>query len=135
MPNMVRLLAALAAAAALAGCGSVDAPSNQVSETFTGTLSPASQVSHPFSVSKTGEMTLTLNSLTPRPVLGFITMAIGDQIADTCSPIFGYIVSQAGIGQPYSFPQITKGSYCVLVADANAVLTANAAYSVQLLHP
>lgn len=135
MVKIVRLLALCATLASLAACGSVDSPSQLTSEDFTGTLSPSAQVSHPFSVSKTGEMQLTLQSLTPRPVVGFVSLSIGSPVGSDCSPFTGYFVAQAATGQQYAFPQISKGSYCVLIADSNFALTAPVAYSVRLLHP
>jgi hypothetical protein len=135
MRMMVRLLFALAVAASLAACGGVDSPSSQTATDFTGTLAPGDQQFMTFSVGKTGEMQLTLQSLTPRPVIGFLAMAVGQPAGSICSPIFGYIVAQAAIGQNYSFPQITKGSYCVLIADSTVALTQPAAFSVRLLHP
>jgi hypothetical protein len=135
MVTFGRLLAVVLVATMLSACGSVDAPSNQASETFSGTLSPGGQVSHNFSVSKTGEMQLVLQSLTPRPVVGFIALAIGVPSGATCSPLSGYVVSQAALSQTYSFAQITKGSYCVLVIDANLALLSDASYTVHLSHP
>jgi outer membrane lipoprotein SlyB len=135
MFKMARLLTAVAVAVSLAACGSVDSPSNEVSENFTGTVDPLGQASNTFSVSKTGEMQLTLLSLTPRPVVGFIALAIGQPVGTSCAPAAGYVVQQAAVGQQYAFPQISKGSYCVLVADANGVLTASAVYTLRLLHP
>jgi len=80
-------------------------------------------------------MQMTLTSLTPRPVVGFIALAIGLPAGSLCSPMAGYIVSQAAVGQQYSFGQVVKGSYCLLVADANNVLTSNAAFTVRFTHP
>jgi hypothetical protein len=135
MFKMARLLTAVAVAVSLAACGGIDSPSNQASQDFTGTVDPLGQASHTFSVSKTGEMQLTLLSLTPRPVVGFIALAIGQPVGAGCAPAAGYVVQQAAVGQQYAFPQISKGTYCVLVADANGVLTASAVYTVRLLHP
>ena len=135
MLKTVRLLTALAVAVSLAACGGVDSPSNQISQDFTGTVDPLGQTSNPFSVSKTGEMQLTLLSLTPRPVVGFIALAIGQPVGTACVPASGYVVQQAAVGQQYSFPQISKGSYCVLVADANGVLASTATFSIRLVHP
>lgn len=135
MRNLVRLLTAFAFAATTAACGGVDSPSSQTATDFSGTLAPGDQQSTNFSVSKTGEMQLTLQSLTPRPVLGFLALAVGQPSGSLCSPIFGYIVNQAAVGQTYAFPQITKGTYCLLIADSNLALTQPAAFSVRLLHP
>lgn len=134
MPKIFRLLAAVAFAGVLAACGGVESPSQQTAIDFTGVLDPGGSQFTTFSVSKTGEMQLTLQSLTPRPVLGFLWMAIGQPSGASCSRIIGYI-AQAVIAQPISFPQITKGSYCLMISDDNAVLTQSTSFSVRLLHP
>jgi hypothetical protein len=135
MRKLLHLLAAAAVAGSLAACGGVDSPSTQTSEDFTGTVDPLGQASQPFSVSKTGEMQITLQSLTPRPVVGFIAIAVGIPAGAACSPLAGYFVQQTAVGTPYAFPQITKGAYCLLVADANGVLTTTATWTARVSHP
>lgn len=135
MRKIVRLLGAAAMAASLAACSGVASPSSQTPDDFSGTLDPLGQASKNFSVSKTGEMQLTLQSLTPRPVVGFIAVAIGQPVGAVCQPFGGYYVSQAAVGQQYAFPQIQKGTYCMLIADANAILTTQVTFSMRLLHP
>jgi hypothetical protein len=135
MKNLLRLLAAFVFALSMTACGGVDSPSSQTPLDFSGTLPPAGRQSVPFSVSKTGEMQLTLQTLNPRPVLGFLELAVGQPIGSDCAEIFGYLVTQAAVGQTYSFPQITKGSYCLLIADSSLVLSQPAAFNVRLLHP
>ena len=138
IPAMVKTFHALAAvvfAVSLAACNSVNSPSDETTETFADILPPAGQVSKNFSVEKTGEMQMTLQSLTPRPVVGFIALAVGQPVSGGCSPILGYVVTQAAVGQQYAFGSINKGSYCIIVADPNAILTVSAAFSVQYIHP
>ena len=135
MRYIARLLATSGLALSLAACGSVTSPSQLTALDFTGTLDPLGQVSQTFSVSKTGEMQVTLQSLTPRPVVGFISIAVGLPAGALCQALSGYYISQTAIGQQYAFPQIAKGSYCLLILDGNAALTATASFSVHLLHP
>jgi hypothetical protein len=135
MRKMLHLLAALGVAVSLAGCGGLESPSTQTTEDFSGTLEPLGQASKNFSVSKTGEMQVTLLSLTPRPVVGFVAVAIGASAGETCQPLPGYVVQQAAVNTPYAFPQIYKGSYCLLIADANAALTTTATWSARVSHP
>jgi hypothetical protein len=135
MPKIVRLLASVALATSLAACGGIDSPSTQTTEDFNGTLDPLGTASKTFSIAKTGEMQVTLQSLAPRPVVGFIALAVGTPAGTSCSPIGSYVVSQAAVGTPYSFPQVVKGSYCVIVADAAGVLTTQATFSVKVSHP
>jgi len=135
MLKLARLVAAVSFALSLAACGGVDSPSNATAEDFSGSLAPAGQVSRTFSVSKTGEMQVTLQSLTPRPVVGFVAIALGTPVGTDCAPALNYIVSQAAVGQQYSMGQIQKGSYCILVADSNAILTTTTAFTIHFLHP
>jgi len=135
MPKFLRLLGTVTVAASLAACGSVAAPSNSTSEDFADTLQPGGQVSRNFSVSKTGEMTVTLQSLTPRPVVGFVTLAVGTPAGTSCAPYGSYYVAQAAVGQQYAFPQIVKGSYCLWVADTQAILPQAATFAVRFTHP
>lgn len=135
MLKLVRLLAAIAVAASLAACGGVNSPSTQSTEDFSGTLDPQGQSFKTFTVSKTGEMQLTLQSLTPRPVLGFVSLGIGSPAGTVCQPLLGYLVSQAAVGTPYSFPTIVKGTYCVVIADANVILSSQVSWAVRLSHP
>jgi hypothetical protein len=135
MPKFLYVLAVVAVAGSLAGCSGVSTPSSETTEEFSDTLVPQGQVFRTFSVGKTGEMLMTLTTLNPRPVVGFIALAVGTPAGSSCSAIPGYIVSQAAIGQQYSFGQVVKGSYCLLVADANSALTSNAAFTVRFTHP
>jgi len=135
MLKIARLLTAVAAAVSMAACGGIASPSSQTSTDFSGVVQPLGQASKEFSVSKTGELEITLQSLSPRPVVGFLAVAVGQPTGGFCAALGAYIVSQAATGQQYAFPQITRGTYCVLVADANGVLTAPAAFTLRLVHP
>jgi hypothetical protein len=119
----------------LASCGSVTSPSQLAPLDFTGSLDPAGTASMNFSVDKLGEMQMTLQSLTPRPVIGFISIAVGQPVGATCSPLAGYYVTQAAIGQQYAFSQIQKGAYCLYAADSNGILTATTTFTIHVLHP
>lgn len=135
MFKFLRLLGALTIATSLAACGSVAAPSNSAAEDFADTLQPGGQMSKNFSVSKTGEMLVTLQSLNPRPVVGFVTLAVGSPVGTGCAPYGSYYVAQAAVGQQYSFPQIVKGSYCLWVADTQGILPQAATFAVRFTHP
>lgn len=134
MLTMARLIAAVAMAATFAACSGVSSPSTQTQEDFTGTLDPGGQASKAFSVSKTSEMSMTLVSLSPRPVLGFLGLAVGTPVGTSCSPYGAYVVAQAAVGQNYALGQLVKGSYCVLVIDANGILTTPASFTIRIVH-
>ena len=135
MRHLLRFAAMSCLALSVSACGSVTSPSQLTPLDFSGTLAVLGQANQQFSVSKTGEMQLTLQSLAPRPVVGFVAVAIGLPSGTDCSPLSGYYLAQAAVGQQYAFPQISKGTYCLLIADANAALTATASFSLHLLHP
>ena len=135
MRYLTSLVAMCGFTLSLGACGSVTSPSQLTTLDFSGTLDPGGQVSQTFSVAKTGEMQVTLQTLSPRPVVGFLAIAVGLPAGSVCSPLAGYYLSQTAIGQQYSFSQISKGSYCLVVADANAALTASASFAIRLLHP
>jgi len=135
MRYLARLAMLCVVTGSLAACGSVTSPSSLTAFDFTGSIDPLGSSFQSFSVGKTGEMQLTLQSLTPRPVVGFVTVAIGTPVGSVCSPYSAYYITQTAVGQQYAFGQVTKGSYCVLIADNNAVLTQSAAFSIHLLHP
>lgn len=135
MVKIFPALVALILAVSLAACNSVNSPSDETTDDFTDVLPPAGQVSKNFSVSKNGEMQMTLMSLTPRPVVGFIALAVGTPQTSGCAPLAGYVVTQAAIGQQYAFGQINKGAYCILAADPNGILTTSAAFTVKYTHP
>ena len=135
MRTLARLTALCGLACSLMSCGSVTSPSQLAALDFTGTIDPLGQASLNFTVDKLGEMQLTLQSLSPRPVVGFISVAVGIPAGSLCSPLAAYYVTQTAIGQQYAFAQIQKGSYCLYVADNNAVLTTTATFTIHLLHP
>jgi hypothetical protein len=135
MRTLVRLVVAVAAAATLAACGGVATPSSLTQEDFSGSVDPAGTANKQFSVAKTGEMQFTLQSLTPRPVVGFLSVAVGQPSGTDCLPFATYLYPQVALGQQYSFPSITKGSYCLMIYDANAILTASTSFAIHFAHP
>lgn len=135
MLKLVRLLAAVAVAVSLSACGGVSSPSTQTTEDFSGTLDPQGQSFKIFSVSKTGELQFTLQSLSPRPVLGFISLAIGVPSGSVCQALAQYYVPQAVVGTTTPLGSIVKGSYCVVLADSNSILAGQVSWTLRLSHP
>ena len=135
MRTFARFTALCGLACSLLSCGSVTSPSQLTALDFVGTIDPLGQTSLNFNVDKLGEMQFTLQSLAPRPVVGFISVAVGVPAGSLCSPLAAYYVAQTAIGQQYAFAQIQKGAYCLYVSDNNAALTATATFAIHLLHP
>ena len=135
MSTFLRLSAAVVFALSLAACSSVTSPSSLVQEDYSDTLQAGGSAFKAFSVSKTGEMQVTLQALNPRLVVGFIQLGVGVQSGSVCAPMAGYVVGQAAVGQQYSLSQIVKGSYCVFVADASGLITQPTSFTVHFAHP
>ncbi len=134
MLKLVRFLAAVAVSVSLAACGGVSSPSTQSSEDFSGTLDPLGQSFKTFSASKTGELQVTLQTLTPRPVVGFVVLALGAPANGGCS-LLRYVALQAAVGTPYSSYVDIKGTYCIIVADANGILPSQVSWTMRVSHP
>ena len=132
--------AAVLAAAALAtiSCGgSVTDPSQNVTDTFTGTITPVKLggsgqgQTHTFNVSNGGEYTVKVTAMTPNfssQVL--VTLANGSGC--------GVLVNQqyAGVGlQALTGPIYQTGQYCVLLSDNLGVMTVVENYTVTVSHP
>src|SRR6266545_7160302 len=69
----------------------------QKTETFTGTVQPMSSDAHPFTVTQTGELDVTLTAAGP-PATIFMGLGIGTPAADgSCTPIQNAAIqTQAG---------------------------------------
>lgn len=125
--------------AAVAGCSNDDdASSNptaptatQITETFTGTVSPNGSTTYAF-IANTGAITATLTTVTPEDAV--IGMALGEWNATTelCQLRLtndGAIKGKLLIGSA----QVTQ-NYCVRVSDATGQLTGPVEFEVTLLH-
>jgi hypothetical protein len=126
-------VAALAAAALFTtSCGGIVDPSKNQMQEFSGTVTPQGFTPHPFSVNKTGEISIKITALAPlnNVPLGIIwAQAAGD---GSCVSVI-----QSGIGNlgvPAITGQIFSGNYCVLVYDLG-ILTAPETYTIVVSHP
>jgi hypothetical protein len=135
MQKMVRLLGVIAVSLSLASCGGVASPSSYPPDDFTGNIAPGGQASRAFTVSKTGEMQVTLTALSPAPRVGFLAVGVGQYVGNTCQPSPSFYSTQTPVGQALSFGTIPEGSYCIVVLDVNLALTATATFTVEMLHP
>ena len=132
-------VAALLAAAALAAgsCNKVTSPSQNQSETFTGTITPTSLggtgqgQQHPFNVPNGGEFTVKVTSMTPSFSSYFgVYMGMGSGC--------GIVVAQNTFSlvnvQALSGPIYQTGQYCVQVYDEGYMTTAEN-YTIVVSHP
>src|SRR5438045_4787249 len=125
-----RLAVALVAVVLAAGCkGPVD-PSQNKTETFTGTVQPVNiGVAHPFDIQNLGEITVSLTALTPGNVAAGI--AYGQPQGAACFPIQQNAVGTSSIGRTALSGQILlKGTYCVVVFDPSGILLNIAPWTV-----
>jgi hypothetical protein len=135
MRTTARIIGTLIVAAAMTACHGVTEPSSYPDDNFSGTIQPGGETDRAFNVGSTGEMTMTLQSLTPTPQVGFLWMGVGQYAGSSCSPLTGYYTTQAPLNQVFSFSTITKGSYCMFVSDGSTVLKQAATFTVNTKHP
>jgi hypothetical protein len=126
------VLALTAAALLTISCGGIVDPSKNQMEMFSGTVNPQGFAQHPFSVNKTGEISIKITALAPlnNVPLGVIwAQAASD---GTCVSVIQSAV--ANLNLPAISGQIFSGNYCVLVYDLG-ILTAAETYTVLVSHP
>jgi hypothetical protein len=132
-----------AAAVAVAGliaasCGGIIDPSKNQVETFNGTLTIGGRFAHPFSASKTGEISVKITALAPisNTYVGLIwsqALSDGSCSADTIGGVYQQnAFSQVGL--PAISGQIVQGKYCLIVYDS-ITLTQAETYTVTVSHP
>jgi hypothetical protein len=117
-------------------CGGVVDPSNNQTENFSGTIQPLAAGGtgfvFPFNVSKSGEYSITVTSLTPATPNNIIGVGFGQFISGQCSP---FTLNQfAVVGRTGSAGAIQQGSWCAIVFDPG-ILTAPVTFQANVKHP
>src|SRR5712691_4806742 len=117
---------ALAAAGVLSiSCGGIVDPSKNQVETFSGTIIPGTGAVtyHPFSSSKTGEISVKFTALAPASSI-FVGVAwVQDGSGGSCTNNLGLIQSPNNFAQlnlPAISGQIISGKYCIGVFESAA---------------
>jgi len=118
-------------------CGGITDPSKNVTETFTGTLTPGGTSSaKPFNVTSTGEFTIKLTALSP--VSGTAVIGIDlyqDPSNGNCQSLALYQRNSfATLNVQALAGQIFANHYCVVVYDVGALTTATN-YTITVAHP
>ena len=139
--HVLRRLSAVLLIAVLAGaCGGFTDPSQNQTETFTGIVQPLGANVHAFTISNSGEFTISITAITPGNV--FLGVGYGQPAANgSCGLIQSNVVSSAQIGRTALSGQvIIKGQYCVVVFDPSGIagvapLPVAESYTVQVKHP
>ena len=125
-------LAVGAAALFTIGCrGIVDPSQNQI-ETFSGTVNPQGFSQHPFSVNRTGEISIKITALAPLNNVPVGIIWAQASSAGSCVAVIQSAIANLNI--PAIAGQIFSGNYCVLVYDLG-ILTAPETYTVLVSHP
>jgi len=135
-----RLAVALGVLIVAAGCkGPVD-PSQNKTETFSGTVQPQNIDVRNFEIQNLGEITIAVTALTPGNVA--LGVAYGQPSGANCFPQQQNAVSNTNIGRTALSGQIfIKGTYCVAVFDPSGVLlniapwTVAQNYTLTVSHP
>ena len=135
-----RLSAALIIVSIAAACGGFTDPSNNQTETFNGTVQPLGADSHLYTVSNSGEFTISVTSVTPGNV--FLGVGYGQPGANgSCGLIQSNVINSTQIGKTALSGQVLiKGQYCVVVFDPSGLagitpLPVAESYTVQVKHP
>jgi hypothetical protein len=124
----------LALAGALSvSCGGIVDPSQNKTDTFSGTVQPAGARAHAFSASNTGEIAIKILTLTPasQPVIG-LQWVQGD--GTNCNGGFLQVNQFATAGTTAINDRIIAGQYCVIVYDSVG-LTLPSNYTLTVSHP
>lgn len=137
MKTQVHPLALCLAAALMAGCGGVSSPSNNVNETFSGTVAPGTgstspPITHLFTVNRNGEMSARVTSITPNNAT-LIGLAFGQVFGGTCTEFTQSLLS--GLNRDVMvYPLYQRGDFCLRVFNGGGVNSAQN-YTVQVNHP
>ncbi len=129
----------LAAAVASSFCGgSVTDPSKNVTDTFTGTITPVKLggtgqgQTHTFNISSGGEYTIKVTAMTPAFNSNF---AVYLGTGSGCSLAVNQSVAALVGVQALTGPVFQTGQYCVIVSDYYGIMTAVENYTVTVNHP
>lgn len=130
--------ALLAAAFCTTSCGSVTDPSQNVTDTFNGTITPVrlggngQGSQHPFNVSAGGEYTIKVTAMNPNFNSAFaVTLANGSG----CGVLVNQTVTALVGVQALTGPVFQTGQYCVLISDYYGQMTVAENYTLTVNHP
>lgn len=132
-----RSVLALSLTAALCvGCSGISSPSNNQNDSFSGTVAPetgstTAPITHTFSVSKTGEMSARITSITPNNA-SLIGLALGNLVNGSCS-VYS-INNLTGLNRDVFISSVVKGNYCIQVFNGGGIAAAQS-YQLTVNHP
>ena|SRR5262245_6504888 len=123
------------------GCGGPTKPSDNVTDSFTGTVQPSSSDIKLFDIGNTGEITVKLVTLTPGTNV-LVGVLYGQNGSGGCQPVqTNSLVTNNNIGHTVlSGSILIKGQYCLAVFDPYTVSTGAPwpvaqTYTIEVNHP
>ena len=123
-------------AVSLAACGGVTDPSQNTQSPFSGTLNPGvgSFQNWGFSVSKSGELSITVTTMTPViPTSTYFEVGFGNSISGSCQPLQVNQTAIVGAAAISGYP-VTPGAYCAFIVD-EGFFTKAETYTMVVSHP
>lgn len=121
-------------AVSLAACGGVTDPSQNTQTPFSGTLNLGQINSFGFSVSKSGELSITVTTMTPViPTSTYFEVGFGNSISGSCQPLQANQYAIVGAAAISGYP-VTPGAYCAFIAD-EGLFTKAETYTMVVSHP
>ena len=122
-------------AVSLAACGGVTDPSQNTQTPFSGTLNPGGPInSWGFSVSKSGELSITVTTMTPViPTSTYFEVGFGNSISGSCQPLQANQYAIVGAAAISGYP-VTPGAYCAFIVD-EGFFTKAETYTMVVSHP
>src|SRR4051794_37379873 len=114
--------------------GGTTAPSTATSTTdsFNGALAPNGSLVFTFSVATTGNVAVTLTSVSP-PTISPLGLGVGPSSSGSCT-IANSTSGAIAAGNPQLSAMENPGTYCVKVSDAGS-LAATSTVTVSVTHP
>jgi hypothetical protein len=126
--------ALIVAALVTVSCGSVVDPSQNVTQTFSGTVTNGgSPQIFEFSTSKSGEYSIKITALAPNANVYLLTLYGQSLGPGSCSPLQENQFST--LNQTSLGGAITPGTWCVGIQDSLGVLTAPETFTLSVAHP
>ena len=108
-------------------------PSNPVTDTFGGQLTPNGAVTHSFTASRGGTVTATLKTIGDNtPVVGF-SIGNWNSTGSTCSIVKANDAATGG--SVLEGTMTNAGPLCVRLYDVGNLTAATTVYSIEVVHP
>ncbi len=127
-----RSAAVLLTALCTTACG-ISTPSSNTVDPVSGTLGVGANVLHAFSVSRSGEVEITITSLVPTPPINSVWISLGLLGNGTCDLLPAYSTPII-VNRVVPFGSLNKADYCLIVYEST-VLATPVAYTGRISHP